>query len=217
MEIDQNYGHYSALEGWYLSHEISHLSTGNNYVRGVTVLGGNALRNLGKPIMMAPADTQDIGDYTAGNNILISGVDIIAPQDAVGSGYDFFNNVNTFSESVPLSQINGIFGQWDSAIQVANNWLADNGGARQIDLWSTTELWKMDGPAYGNAYPAKIRRIVKQLENTPSPVTKNIFYAWLGMVDSGDNSLRPSQVYNGISNTADRSEGLFSFIKNDAL
>ena len=217
-EISVAYGGYSSFSGWYLSHEISHLESGNSYLSKVTQNGVIPLRSYGKPILISPADTADISSFTAGNSILVSGVDIVAPQDAVGAGTDFVNNVYTFNQNIPISQINAVFTNWKNAVTVANNWLANNGNPRpQIKLWSNTEMWEMDGPLYEKDYPTKIRRVVKQLEQYSNIVEKHSFNAWFGMVDSGATSLSPVQNHHGRTDVKDRAEGLFYFLKNEAL
>jgi hypothetical protein len=217
-EIDRDYGGYASLAGWYLSHEISHLESGNSYVTKVTQNGLIPLRSLGRPILMSPADTLDIADVSAGNSILISGVDIIAPQDAVGAGHDFINKSTTYNVNIPLSQVKGVFTSWRNAVNVANAWLSNNGNPRNaIQLWSNTEVWQMDGPNYDKDYPAKIRRVVRQLEEYSGLVDKHSFNIWFGAIDSGRNSLSPSQHHHGRSDVKDRAEGLFHFLKNESL
>lgn len=189
------YGTSPAFGGWYLSHEISHLATANNYLMAVNYsTGTDGLRYYGKPILAAPAHTHDIGVPAAVNNLLISGVDIFAPQDAVGAGYNFATGANTFNPGVTIPQLPSMYQGWLTAVTSVNNWLAANGHARRLQLWTTTELWQMNGPAYANDYPASPSRVAQQLNNSAWLTHKVSFYAWFGMVDSGNNSLAPQTI-----------------------
>lgn len=186
------YGTNPAFGGWYLSHEVSHLATANNYLMAASYSSGpDGLRYYGKPIIAAPAHTHDIGSLSAINDLLISGVDIFAPQDAVGAGYSFANGSLTFNPAVTLPQLPSVYQAWLTAVTGVNNWLAANGHTRRLTLLSTTELWQMDGPSYANDYPASPARVAQQQANSSWLTHGQAFYAWLGMVDSGGNSLTP--------------------------
>lgn len=183
------YGNNPAFGGWYLSHEVSHIATANNYLMGVTAQGAVPLRSYGKPIMSAPAHTHDIESYWAVNSLLISGVDIFAPQDAVGAGYNFSTGGYTFNSGVTIPQIPSVFQSWLTAVTGVNSWLTANGHSRKVSLWSTVEAWQMDGPSYSDDYPASAERLAQQLSTAEWLTDKQAIYAWLGMIDSGSNDL----------------------------
>ncbi len=217
-DINQAYGGYQSLAGWYLSHEISHLESGNRYIAEVTQGGVIPLRVFDKPILMSPADTLDLTSVSAGNSALLSGVDIIAPQDSVGPGYDVATKDYTYNQSIPIANARSLFLNWRTAIDIANNWLSANGNPRdQMQLWSNTEVWEMSGPDYEFDYPAKISRVVKQIDQYSDIVDKLSFNVWFGLVDSGENSLSPVQNQDRRNDVKDRAEGLYNFFKNLSL
>lgn len=143
-DLIEKYNHFPAFHGFFISHEADHLASANNYYTPTNFTGGvhPSVRSYDKPIMIAPSSPIDLAaTSTFANAMILSGADIIMPQDSVGPGYDFTTNVYTFVPSVAIADLASHFSTFQQAITIANAKQALTN--RSIRLWSTTETWQM--------------------------------------------------------------------------
>lgn len=182
-ELWERYGHHRSFYGWYLTHEMNDLARSADYYNPVTEFCKSLAPE--KPVLIAPAGTP----IWNADTIRASKVDIIAPQDAVGSGYMPY--VNTWDPNKRIAALEGIYSDY-SAVH------ADTGK----HLWTDLEIWEMDGAhGYGHAYPPSIDRVRKQIDIQKRHVDVLTAYAFFGFMQQ-PRSKRPNgnpraiQLYN---------------------
>ncbi len=170
-ELWKAYGHHISFYGWYIAHEADDLSRANNYYNPVSS-HLHAL-NAAKPVMIAPAGTPIID-----SNILNScDYDIIAYQDAVGSGYIPY--VNTFEQERRILMLHDIYHRYEKAHIGTNK-----------HIWTDLEIWKMDGPEYSKAYASSYHQIARQIEIERCYVDSISCYSVPGMFEPADTRFK---------------------------
>lgn len=170
-ELWELYSDEPSFYGWYLTHEANEIGPASSSFYNPMV---DVLRQFeaDKPVVISPAGTPIIS-----NQILdSSNVDVFAYQDAVGSGYVPY--VNTFDPQERIDTLDAVFGAYQSTHATVNK-----------HLWANLENWQMDGPVYGNAYPADFSRILQQLEIEKNYVDIISSYEWLGFMEHPDSTV----------------------------
>lgn len=143
-DLVSQFGSFRSFYGFYISHEPGHIGAANYYLTPATGTSGAnvSLRTHGKTIMVAPGNTLDAAaNLTFANLLIASGVDMFAPQDAVGPGLNFTTGEYTY---VPQNAINGLaayFAKWRTAVDIANG--KANLAGRRLTLTVTCDAWEM--------------------------------------------------------------------------
>jgi hypothetical protein len=161
-ELWSRYGSRKSFYGWYLTHEMNDLAKAGAYYDPVA----EHCRALApdKPVLIAPAGTP----IWTRETIRASRVDIIAPQDAVGSGYMPY--VNTWDPSKRIANLDQIYSGYRD--------LHDRTGKH---LWTDLEIWEMDGThGYGHAYPPGFSRVRQQIDIEKNHVDMLTAYTYFG-------------------------------------
>jgi hypothetical protein len=157
----ERYRHHRSLYGWYLTHEMNDLARASAYYNPVADFC-HAL-SPDKVVLIAPAGTPIITKEALER----SSVDIVAYQDAVGSGYVPYKNTwNPENRIRMLDEIYTRYAGWHEG--------ADK------HCWTDLEIWEMDGSAgYGKGYPADFSRVRRQIEIEAKYVPAITAYQWL--------------------------------------
>jgi hypothetical protein len=165
-ELWGRYGKHESLYGWYLSHEMNDLEKASAYYDPIARhCHGLAPEKL---VLVAPSGTPIITPAL----LKASEVDIVAYQDAVGSGYIPY--VNTFRPEKRIATLETIYKKYTS-------WHVDI----PKHIWSDLEIWEMDGSqGYGGAYPAEFSRVKRQIEIESKHVGLLTGYAYHGYLQS---------------------------------
>lgn len=183
-ELWNLYGNEPSFYGWYLTHEANEIGPASQAYYNNTV---DMLRTFAadKPVMISPAGTPIISPTILSN----SKVDIFTYQDAVGAGYVPY--VYTYDPQQRIDTLNSVFGSYATAHAPTNK-----------HLWSNLENWQMNGPSYGNAYPADVTRVLEQLEIEKNHVDVISSYEWFGFAEHPASTVRMGgtravDLYNG--------------------
>lgn len=161
-DLWKRYGHYRSLYGWYFTHEMNDLAKASAYYDPLA----QYCRTLApeKPTLIAPAGTPIATPET----VAASQVDIIAYQDAVGSGYVPYKN--TFRPENRIAMLEEIYAKY-------RRWHAGS----EKHLWADLEVWEMDGKhGYSHPYPPTFARVKRQIEVEAKHVDLLTAYAWFG-------------------------------------
>lgn len=170
-ELWARYHHEPSFYGWYLAHEANDIAQASKaYYNPMT----RFLRTFeaDKPVLASPSGTPILPPEALDE----SEVDILAYQDAVGSGYIPFEN--TFDPQRRIATLDGVYASYAKAHRESD-----------IHLWTNLEIWQMDGPEYSNAYPPGFDRVKQQLEIEKQYVDVMTTYCVLGFMDSSDSSV----------------------------
>ncbi len=163
-ELWQLYGRRKSFYGWYLTHEMNDLKRSSAYYDPVALHCKSLAPD--KPVLIAPAGTP----IWTTEVIRASRVDIIAPQDAVGSGYMPY--VNTWDPNKRIATLEDIYSGYAR--------LHDGTGKH---LWTDLEIWEMDGKSgYANSYPPAFERVKRQIEIERKHVDVLTAYAYFGFM-----------------------------------
>jgi len=144
-ELWSLYGKYNSFYGWYIAYGTDDITCSNEYYNHMADILHSYCPD--KPVMIAlsgmPVVSPDI----------INGCryEIVAYQDAVGSG-----NIpmqNTFNQENRIRMLHEIYMKYQGAH-----------AGTDVHIWSNLEMWKMDGPAYKDAYASDWSQIARQLE-----------------------------------------------------
>ncbi|WP_168205192.1 DUF4434 domain-containing protein [Bythopirellula goksoeyrii] len=160
------YKHEPSFYGWYLSHEANDIAQASkSYYNPITKF----LRTFeaDKPVLISPSGTPLLPPGALED----SDVDIIAYQDAVGSGYVPYEN--TFDPQRRIETLEEVYSTYANAHRGTDK-----------HLWTNLEIWQMDGPAYGNSYPPSFDRVFQQLEIEKKYVDVISTYTVLGYMES---------------------------------
>jgi len=172
-ELWSRYAHHDSFYGWYLAHEADDLPRANRYYNPMA----SHLHALApeKPVLIAPA-----GNPVVSPAILAeTEADILAYQDAVGSGY--MPNVNTWNQENRIAMLHECYRRYREA----------HVGARQA-IWTDLEIWKMDGPFYRDAYAADCRQVLRQIEiERPYVQHLSAYAAPAFLLPEGMDGIRP--------------------------
>lgn len=181
------YGHEPSFYGWYLSHEANAIARASaSYYNPVT----RFLRTFeaDKPVLISPSGTPEVSP----DALKECEADVVVYQDAVGAGYVPYKY--TYDPDQRIQSLDEVF----AAYAVAHR------GARQ-HLWSNLEVWRMDGPEYRDARPAKLERVLRQLKIEREHVDVMTAYALPGFLEppgtdaklGGDAAVRLFEGYRG--------------------
>jgi len=183
-ELWSLYQHEPSFYGWYLSHEANEIGPASTAYYNNTV---DMLRGIvaDKPVMISPSGTPVISPSILSN----SKVDVFAYQDAVGAGYIPYQY--TYDPQQRIATLNSVFGSYAAAHNNVNK-----------HLWANLENWQMNGPAYANAYPADVSRVLQQLDIEKNYVDVITSYEWFGFAEHPASTVRMNGVravnfYNG--------------------
>lgn len=163
-ELWERYGAYKSFYGWYMAHEADDLAKANSYYNPVS----RYLHSLApeKPVLIAPSGTPIVDA-----NILKScDYDIIAYQDAVGSGYIPYEN--TYNQENRIKMLHDCYSRYAKAHVGADK-----------HFWTDLEIWKMDGPDYSNAYASPYHQVARQIEIERIYADSISCYAFPGMFE----------------------------------
>ncbi len=163
-EIWKLYGRRKSFYGWYLTHEMNDLARSAAYYDPVALY----CRSLSpeKPVLIAPAGTP----IWTSETIAASQVDILAPQDGVGSGYVPY--VNTWDPHKRIAMLEEVYSGYSKIHEGTHK-----------HLWTDLEIWEMDGKSgYGNSYPPSFERVRKQIEIQRKHVDVLTAYAYFGFM-----------------------------------
>jgi len=164
------YGKRKSFYGWYLTHEMNDLGRSSAYYDPVASFCKSLAPD--KPVLIAPAGTP-IWDRKV---IGATRVDIIAPQDAVGSGYMPY--VNTWDPYKRIATLEGIYTGYSELFK-------DTGK----HLWTDLEIWEMDGKSgYANSYPPEFARVRQQIAIERKYVDMLTAYAYFGFLQHPGSS-----------------------------
>lgn len=171
QELWDRYGHEPSFYGWYLTHEANDLQRASATFYNPLV---EFLRTLAadKPALASPAGTPVVSPEILAGSL----VDVFAYQDAVGAGYVPYQY--TFDPARRLEQLPEVFARYAAAHQ---------GAAKH--LWANAENWQMDGPTYGNPYPADFDRLREQLLVESRYVDVLTVYETFGFFGDGGGNL----------------------------
>lgn len=160
----ERYGHHKSLYGWYLTHETNDLARASAYYNPVADFC-HAL-SPDKVVLIAPAGTPIITKQVLER----CSVDIVAYQDAVGSGYvPYVNTWNPENRIRTLDEIYALYASWHEGTDK--------------HFWTDLEIWEMDGKhGYGIGYPAAFSRVRRQIEIEAKYVPVITAYQWLSAV-----------------------------------
>jgi hypothetical protein len=173
QELLDRYGRHRSFYGWYLTHEMNDLARSSAYYDEVAAFCKRIAPE--KPVLIAPAGTPIWKRET----IAASKVDIIAPQDAVGSGYMPY--VNTWDPYKRIAELPAIYAGY-----------ADVHAGTGKHLWTDLEIWEMDGKhGYSRSYPPKFARVRDQIRAQVEHVDMLTAYAYLGFLQH-PGSARPN-------------------------
>jgi hypothetical protein len=157
----ERYRHHRSLYGWYLTHEMNDLARASAYYDPVADFCHSLSPD--KPVLIAPAGTPIVTKESLSK----SSVDIVAYQDAVGSGYVPFKN--TFNPENRIKMIDEIYGRYAGWHEGTDK-----------HCWTDLEIWEMDGTkGYSASYPAKFSRVQRQIELEAKYVPVLTAYQWL--------------------------------------
>lgn len=144
-ELWNNYSHHKSFYGWYIAHEADDLPRAGRYYNPVAdILHSYA---MDKPVLIAPSGTPIVD----ANTLNTAKYDIIAYQDAVGSGYMPY--VNTWNQENRIAMLHSCYSRYMKAHFGTNK-----------HIWTDLEIWKMDGPTYANAYASPYHQVARQIE-----------------------------------------------------
>lgn len=164
------YGHEPSFYGWYLTHEANDIAQASrSYYNPLTLF----LRTFSadKPVLISPSGTPILN----AESLLESEVDIFAYQDAVGSGYVPYRN--TFDPQKRIETLKDVYESYARAHQGSGK-----------HLWTNLEIWEMEGPQYGNSYPANFARIQQQLDIEKEHVDVISSYTLSGFMEPPDST-----------------------------
>jgi len=170
-ELHELYGHYDSFYGWYISQEM-------NYFQGATVYYNavcDVLRPLApeRPIMISPAGTPTITPALLAQ----SKIDIFNYQDAVGPGYVPY--VYTYDPQQRINMLHDVYTEY-------RGWHEGSGK----HFWINIETWQMNGPNYGNAYPADWERVATQIDIARQYGWMLTTYEYFGFLEDPASRLR---------------------------
>jgi hypothetical protein len=183
-ELWERYGAEPSFYGWYLTHEANEIGPASAayYNSAVQMLRGF---EADKPVLVSPSGTPVISSSILAN----SAVDVFAYQDAVGAGYVPY--VYTYDPQQRINQLDAVYSSYAAAHNGVNK-----------HLWTNLENWQMNGPAYANAYPASIGRVLQQLEIEKNYVDVISSYEWIGFMEDPSSTVsmwgnRARNLYTG--------------------
>ena len=183
-ELWDRYGSEPSFYGWYLTHEVNEIGPASAayYNSAVQMLRGF---EADKPVLVSPSGTPVISPSILAN----SEIDVFAYQDAVGAGYVPY--VYTYDPQQRINQLDAVYSSYAAAHNGVNK-----------HLWTNLENWQMNGPAYSNAYPASIDRVLQQLDIEKNYVDVISSYEWIGFMEDPSSTVgmwgnRARNLYNG--------------------
>jgi hypothetical protein len=144
-ELWKNYSHHKSFYGWYLAHEADDLPRAGRYYNPVADILHSYAKD--KPVMIAPSGTPIVD----ANTLNTAKYDIVAYQDAVGSGYMPY--VNTWDQEKRIAMLHSCYKRYADAHIGTNK-----------HIWTDLEIWKMDGPTYANGYASPYHQVARQIE-----------------------------------------------------
>jgi len=164
QELWERYQHHPSFYGWYFTHEMNDLAKASAYYNPLADFCHSLSPD--KPVLVAPAGTPIITPQS----LLQSQVDIFAYQDAVGAGYVPYRY--TYHPENRLAMLDEVYTRY-------RDWHAP----APKHLWSTLEIWEMDGrQGYGGSYPAAFQRVKRQIEIEAKYVQMLTGYAYFGFL-----------------------------------
>jgi hypothetical protein len=160
----ERYSHHKSLYGWYLTHEMNDLARASAYYNPVADFC-HAL-SPDKVVLIAPAGTPVVTK----ESLRASSVDIVAYQDAVGSGYVPYKN--TFNPENRMRMLDEMYARYAAWHEGTDK-----------HCWTDLEIWEMDGKhGYSASYPPPFSRVRRQIETEAKYVPMITAYEWHGMM-----------------------------------
>ncbi len=161
----EKYSHHKSLYGWYLTHETNDIARASAYYNPVADFCHSLSPD--KVVLIAPAGTPFVTKEALQN----CSVDIVAYQDAVGSGYvPYTNTFNPENRMRMLDEMYARYAAWHEGTDK--------------HCWTDLEIWEMDGTkGYGGSYPPKFDRVRRQLETEVKYVPTITAYQWVGTME----------------------------------
>ena len=168
----ERYGNIcKSLYGWYLTHEMNDLARASAYYNPVADFC-HAL-SPDKVVLIAPAGTPIVTKEALQN----CSVDIVAYQDAVGSGYVPYKN--TFNPENRMRMLDEMYARYAGWHEGTDK-----------HCWTDLEIWEMDGTqGYSGSYPPAFSRVRRQLETQVKYVPTITAYQWLGTMEDRKRNL----------------------------